>query len=164
MKSTVVQYRGRPEPLMKLLDGFLVNSIQGLHKKQVCHYVVYHKLWHAFLRYFTAVVLLAFPEKIWLWTFIAAWKCPPPFFLYYISFLHCLPKSQLVRLSEQSWHVFGSYLFATDLCTAESPSIFFFLYVVSLFLVQNLATASHQLLLGYTIAMLCFLTYRFFVT
>jgi len=64
MKSTVVQYRGRPESLMKLLEGFLLNSIQGLHKKQVCHYAVYHRLACASLRYFTAVVLLAFLEKI----------------------------------------------------------------------------------------------------
>lgn len=49
---------------MKLLEGFLVNSTQALHKKQVCHYAVYHKLLHASLSYFTAIVLLAFPEKI----------------------------------------------------------------------------------------------------
>lgn len=61
-----MQYRRRPESLLKLLEGFVVDSIQDLHKSQVCHYVVYPKLSRTSLRYSTAVVLLSFPEKIWL--------------------------------------------------------------------------------------------------
>lgn len=82
-----MQYSGRPEPLMKLFEGFLVNSIQDLHKKQVCHYVVYPKLSCTSLRYFTAVVLLSFPEKNMALVFYSCMKMPLFLILHFVSSL-----------------------------------------------------------------------------
>lgn len=109
-----------------------------------------------FVNVFYCCCLIGFPWKNIALIFYSCMKVP--FFYYCILFLHCLPKSQLVILSEQN--VFSVAASATDLVPASLLSSWYLTIADA----KSGSFPSSAFLLWCAPAVLNFLISRFFVT